>query len=87
MKDWEINKVNELFRRIDTLQDENDRLKKSGADQLVNLLKSMEDHLECLSGRLDTVSGNVDDMLVKLEEVKCKCVEAKPTRQYNKKSK
>lgn len=87
MKDWEISRVNELFKRVDALQVENNKLKDSGADRLVNLLKAMEDRLDRLSDRLDTVSGNVDDVLVKLDEIKCKCVEEKPTRQYNKKTK
>ena len=87
MKDWEISKVNELFKRVDALQVENNKLKEGGADRLVNLLKTMEDRLDRLSDRLDTVSGNVDDVLVKLEEIKCNCPDEKPTRQYNKKSK
>ena len=87
MKDWEISKVNELFKRVDALQTENNKLRESSADRLVNLLKAMEDRLDRLSDRLDTVSGNVDDVLVKLDEIKCNCPDEKPTRQYNKKTK
>lgn len=83
MKDWEINKVNELFKRIDTLQDENARLKQTGSCGASEL----EDRLDRFADRLDQVAGAIQDVLVKLEEVKCKCTETKPARQYNKKSK
>jgi hypothetical protein len=83
MKDWEIKQVNELYKRMDALQQENDRLKEvggCGASELSDAIKLME-------GRLDQMAGAVQDVLVRLEEVKCKCTETKPARQYNKKSK
>ena len=83
MKDWEINQVNELYKRNDALQDENVRLKQAGSCSASEL----EDRLDRFADRLDQVAGAIQDVLVKLEEFKCKCVETKPARQYNKKSK
>lgn len=83
MKDWEINQVNELYKRNDALQHENNKLKEAGSCGASKL----EDRLDRFADRLDQMAGAIQDVLVKLEEFKCKCVETKPTRQYNKKSK
>lgn len=94
MKDWEINQVNDLYKRNDALQNENNKLKETdketgscSAKDLDVVLKSMEDRLDRFGDRLDQVAGAVQDVLVKLEEIKCKCTEEKPVRQYNKKTK
>ena len=83
MKDWEINQVNELYKRNDALQHENDKLKDAGSCGASGL----DERMDRFADRLDQVAGAIQDVLVKLEEVKCKCTETKATRQYNKKAK
>ena len=83
MKDWEINQVNELYKRNDALQNENNKLKDAGSCGASEL----DERMDRFADRLDQVAGAIQDVLVKLEEVKCKCTETKPARQYNKKAK
>lgn len=46
MKDWEVRKVNELYRRLDTLTKENERLKQDNSvKQFVDRLDAVEQML------------------------------------------
>lgn len=43
MKDWEIEKVNELYRQIDQLQQHNDQLSRSGkCDDLTQVIEAID---------------------------------------------
>ena len=74
MKDWEIQKVNELFKRMDALQEENFRLKSgSNAESVVSKMSAT---MQQLSDRLDNISDSVQSVIDKLDDIKCEC---KPT--------
>ena len=46
MKDWEVRKVNELYRRLDTLTKENERIKQdNNVKQFVDRLDAVEQML------------------------------------------
>ncbi len=50
MKDWEIAKVNHLYKQVDDLQDENDRLRQGSCaadkiDRLVEMVESLSKQL------------------------------------------
>lgn len=84
MKDWEINKVNELFARNDALQQQNNELKEravlSSADQFVKSIKRMEQVLDQLVVRADSMEAGVAALGLKLENFKCDCDCTKTTK-------
>lgn len=50
MKDWEVRKVNELYKQVDLLSAENQRLKQAV-------------ELSAIGDRLDTIEDKLDQLL------------------------
>lgn len=83
MKDWEINQVNDLYKRMDALQHQNNQLKQNSeccAEDIKTMIKSMEDRLDRMGDRLDQVSGNIDDLLVSVSNITCDAPVSKSAR-------
>lgn len=59
MKDWEVEKVNELYKQLDALSQENAELKRSDRAR----------DWSPLSDKIDGLSAKLDDMVKLVEEL------------------